>query len=151
MFIGKAAERGDAVASLIEANAVQWTNRQVGLPNYQCVSTLEMNKKDNKMKEVFISWSGEKANVYAEFLESILNQIFGKRAETFYSGNIESGAVWLERIIEALEESKIGIIVLTEESMKKPWVNFEAGAIFKADRKNVSIIPVCVDMRILMN
>lgn len=98
------------------------------------------------MKEVFISWSGEKANKYAEFLEHILNQIFGKRAETFYSGNIESGTVWLERINQALEESKIGIIILTKESVKKPWVNFEAGAIFKAERKNTFIIPVCVDI-----
>lgn len=98
------------------------------------------------MKEVFISWSGDKANRYAKFLEDILNRIFGKRAETFYSGNIESGAVWLERMNQALEESKIGIIVLTKESMKKPWVNFEAGAIFKADRRNTSIIPVCVDI-----
>ncbi len=98
------------------------------------------------MNEVFISWSGEKANKYANFLENILNQIFGKRAKTFYSGNIESGAVWLDRINQALEESKVGIIVLTKESMKKPWVNFEAGAIFKADTKNTSIIPICVDV-----
>ena len=98
------------------------------------------------MKEVFISWSGEKANKYAKFLEGILNQIFGKRTETFYSGNIESGTVWLERINQALEQSKIGIIILTKESMKKPWVNFEAGAIFKADRKNTFIVPVCVDI-----
>ena len=98
------------------------------------------------MKEVFISWSGEKANAYAQILEKMLNQIFGNRAEIFYSGNIESGAVWLERINQALEEAKIGIIILTKESVKKPWVNFEAGAIFKADRKNVSIIPVCVDV-----
>ena len=98
------------------------------------------------MNEVFISWSGEKANRYAEFLENLLNQIFGNQARTFYSGNIESGSVWLDRINHALEESKIGIIVLTKESMKKPWVNFEAGAIFKADTKNTSIIPICVDI-----
>lgn len=98
------------------------------------------------MKEVFISWSGEKANKYAKFLEDMLNRIFSKRAETFYSGNIESGAVWLDRINQALENSKIGIIILTKESMRKPWVNFEAGAIFKANKENTSIIPVCVDI-----
>lgn len=98
------------------------------------------------MNEVFISWSGKKANKYAKFLENLLNQIFGNQARTFYSGNIESGSVWLDRINHALEESKIGIIVLTKESMKKPWVNFEAGAIFKADTKNTLIIPICVDI-----
>ena len=40
MFICKAVERGDAVASLSETNAVRWAYRQVGLPNYQRVSTL---------------------------------------------------------------------------------------------------------------
>ncbi len=98
------------------------------------------------MSEVFISWSGEKANKYAKFLEDILNKIFDKRAETFYSANIESGSLWLQRINLALEESKVGIIVMTKESIKKPWVNFESGAIFKANSENVSIIPIYVDI-----
>ena len=98
------------------------------------------------MKEVFISWSGEKANKYAKFLESMLDRVFSKRANTFYSGSIESGAIWLEKINQALAESKVGIIVLTKESMKQPWVNFEAGAIFKADSSNASVIPICVDI-----
>lgn len=98
------------------------------------------------MKEVFISWGGEKAKKYAKFLEDLLNQVFGKKAETFYSGSIESGTVWLSRINSALEESKVGIIILTKESVKRPWVNFEAGAIFKADIENNSIIPICVDI-----
>lgn len=98
------------------------------------------------MKEVFISWSGEKSKKYARFLEDILNKIFDNRTETFYSGYIESGSVWLDKINQALEQSKIGIIVLTKESINKPWVNFEAGAIFKADRENSSIIPICVDI-----
>lgn len=98
------------------------------------------------MKEVFISWSGEKANKYAEFLESMLDSVFSMQVNTFYSGKIESGTIWLEKINNALAESKVGIIVLTKESMKQPWVNFEAGAIFKADSSNVSVIPICVDI-----
>lgn len=96
--------------------------------------------------EVFISWSGDKANRYAKFLDEMLEQIFGMRPNTFYSGGIESGAVWLEKINQALSEAKVGIIVLTKENINRPWVNFEAGAIFKADGKNTSIIPVCVDI-----
>ena len=98
------------------------------------------------MKEVFISWSGEKAKKYAKFLEDMLNSVFDERAATFYSGNIESGSMWLQKINQALSESRVGIIILTKESMKKPWVNFEAGAIFKADSDHTSIIPVCVDI-----
>lgn len=98
------------------------------------------------MKEVFISWSGEKAKTYALFLENMLDEIFGKKSSVFYSGNIETGTIWLEKINQALTESIVGIIILTKESMKRPWVNFEAGAIFKADSKNISIIPICVDI-----
>ncbi|MCI5641016.1 MAG: toll/interleukin-1 receptor domain-containing protein [Lachnospiraceae bacterium] len=98
------------------------------------------------MPDVFISWSGEKANKYAEFLENILEQVFDKRANIFYSGNIEAGAVWLEKINQALNESKVGIIVLTKDNVNKPWINFEAGAIFKADRTKTLIIPICVDI-----
>lgn len=96
------------------------------------------------MQEVFISWSGEKANKYAEFLKKLFEKVFGKSANIFYSGNIESGSVWLEKINYALLKSKVGIIVLTRESVERPWVNFEAGAIFKANSK-ASVIPICVD------
>lgn len=96
-----------------------------------------------EMKEIFISWSGKKANNYARFLNKILNRVFGKRSEIFYSENIESGTLWLERINQALEEAKVGIIILTRESMFKPWVNYEAGAMHK---EKASIIPVCVDI-----
>ena len=95
------------------------------------------------MKEIFISWSGEKANKYACFLNEVLNRVFDKRSEIFYSENIESGTLWLERINQALEESKVGIIILTRESVYKPWVNYEAGAMHK---EKASIIPVCVDI-----
>lgn len=98
------------------------------------------------MNEIFISWGGEKAKKYADNLKAILNKVFEKDAATFYSGNIGSGKIWLDKINEALRESKIGIIILTKESVNKPWVNFESGAIFKADKKNASIIPVYVDV-----
>lgn len=98
--------------------------------------------RDYEMKEIFISWSGEKAKIYARFLTEVLNKVFNKRSEIFYSENIESGTLWLERINKALEESKVGIIILTRESMYKPWVNYEAGAM----HEKASIIPVCVDI-----
>ena len=50
------------------------------------------------MKEVFISWSGKKANIYAEFLKNMLDNIFNKDESIFYSGEMDSGVVWLERI-----------------------------------------------------
>ncbi len=97
------------------------------------------------MNEVFISWGGDKAKKYADFLEKMLNKVFDKRASTFYSENIESGALWLKKINMALKHSKIGIIVMTKDGLEKPWFNFEAGAIFKADSDS-SIIPIYVDV-----
>lgn len=105
-----------------------------------------MKRRKGKMNEIFISWGGEKAEKYANNLAVILNRVFGKSTETFYSGNIESGKMWLDKINGALKESKIGIIILTKESVKRPWVNFEAGAIYKANQDITSIIPICVDI-----
>ena len=52
MFICKAVERGDAVASLSETNVVRWAYRQVGLPNYQRVSTLDINQDKMEVEMV---------------------------------------------------------------------------------------------------
>lgn len=52
------------------------------------------------MKEVFISWSGEKANTYARYLEEMLNRIFNKRANTFYSGILKAELYGLTKLIK---------------------------------------------------
>ncbi len=50
--------------------------------------------------------------------------------ESFVSSkDITSGALWLQTLFEQLERSESGILCLTEESLDRNWILFEAGAL----------------------
>jgi hypothetical protein len=45
---------------------------------------------------------------------------------------IDKGAPWSERLDEALQSAHIGVLCLTKENLREPWINFEAGALYMA-------------------
>jgi hypothetical protein len=51
-----------------------------------------------------------------------------------------AGDLWLQKIKEALSSAEIVILMLSKRSVARPWVNFEAGAAWLADK---TLIPVC--------
>ncbi len=53
---------------------------------------------------------------------------------------IYAGDLWLQKIKEALSAAELVILMLSQRSVARPWVNFEAGAAWLADKK---VIPVC--------
>jgi hypothetical protein len=53
---------------------------------------------------------------------------------------IYAGERWMDRIVEELKGAKVVIAILSPESVKRPWVNFEAGAAWV---KEIIIIPAC--------
>ena len=53
---------------------------------------------------------------------------------------IRAGDNWLQKIVEGLREAKVVILLLSEMSIARPWVNFEAGAAWLSDKH---VIPVC--------
>src|SRR6266852_8612587 len=77
--------------------------------------------------KVFISWSGEQSRLVAEALKILLRRVI--RCEPFLSTHIEAGSKWLNEIVRELGQSPVGIICLTAENQKEPWLVFEAGAI----------------------
>jgi hypothetical protein len=63
--------------------------------------------------------------------------------EVFLSSDksqIYAGDLWLQKIKEALSAAELVILMLSQRSVARPWVNFEAGAAWLADKK---VIPVC--------
>lgn len=52
-------------------------------------------------------------------------------AEPWISTDIEKGKRWNTEIAGKLEESKVGIFVMTPSNLSAEWVHFEAGAISK--------------------
>lgn len=95
--------------------------------------------------KIFISWSGEKAKIYADFLVNLLNKVFNENEKIFYSKRIIEGKMWIQEISDALRISKVGIILVTREDVSKPWLNFEAGALYKGKQENY-VIPIFIDI-----
>ena len=90
----------------------------------------------------FISHISEEAEV-ASRLKEVLDQDFLGNLNVFVSSDSESiaaGEDWLKSIDEALRNSKLLIILCSPVSIRRPWINFEAGAAWVLD---VPIIPLC--------
>jgi hypothetical protein len=99
---------------------------------------------DNK---VFISWSGSPSKQIATALKVWLEEIFDDIYCFVSDVDIEAGSRSMNDIELALKGSRVGIIVTTRETMTKPWINFEAGALSKEvdDEKN-RVIPLLIDL-----
>ncbi|HXJ95631.1 MAG TPA: toll/interleukin-1 receptor domain-containing protein [Terriglobia bacterium] len=94
------------------------------------------------MAQVFISFIHEEGYV-AEAVEKFIRGVFCNEVAAFLSsdtGTVYAGERWMDRIVDELREAKVVISLLSEESVKRPWVNFEAGA---AWIKDSVLIPVC--------
>jgi hypothetical protein len=53
---------------------------------------------------------------------------------------VYAGEKWIDRIMDELKKAKVVLLMLTNTSVKRPWVNFEAGA---AWTREIAIVPVC--------
>lgn len=60
------------------------------------------------------------------------------------SGGIQAGDRWFERVREELTRSKAVLVLLTPESIKSSWVQFEAG--FGAASGELEILPVVFNL-----
>jgi hypothetical protein len=81
--------------------------------------------------KVFISWSGDRSKAVAEALHDWLPVVLQRVRPYFTPSDIEKGARWSNEIARELDESEVGIICLTRESLGSEWILFEAGALSK--------------------
>jgi tetratricopeptide (TPR) repeat protein len=71
-------------------------------------------------------------------MSSAINDLFGDLLTTSYStkkeldGGIKPGEEWFRWIVERVREANIAVILLTPASVQKPWVLWEAGAVYGA-------------------
>jgi len=94
------------------------------------------------MARLFVSFVHEDEKV-AKAVQGLLQTELNLGKEVFLSSDkslIYAGDFWLEKIKEALLAAEIVILMLSQRSVARPWVNFEAGAAWLADKK---LIPVC--------
>lgn len=90
---------------------------------------------------VFISHISEEAPV-AEVLKLYLKAAFGEKFDVFQSSDkvsIEVGESWHGKTLEGLRKARSVIVLLSAESCRRSWINFEAGM---ATDPNVRLIPL---------
>jgi TIR domain len=94
------------------------------------------------MARLFVSFVHQDEKL-ASAVQGLLETELNLREEVFLSSDksqIYAGDLWLQKIKEALSAAELVILMLSQRSVARPWVNFEAGAAWLADKK---VIPVC--------
>ena len=91
---------------------------------------------------VFLSHISDEASL-ADILKKHLLKDFLGLIDVFVSSDeasIETGENWLDAVEEALKTAKIELILCSTASVKRPWINFEAGAGWL---RGLPIVPIC--------
>lgn len=92
---------------------------------------------NDKIGEVFISHTHADQEI-AHALSEAIDTLFGGLLTTSYStkkeldGGIKPGEEWFRWIVERVQTANIAVILLTPSSTQKPWVLWEAGAVYGA-------------------
>lgn len=93
--------------------------------------------------KVFISWSGSRSRAVAaqlkEWIPDVMNSV-----ETWMSSDIHAGARWIREVDDILGQADFGIVCLTRDNLRAPWILFEAGAIAKKMTES-RVIPYLMD------
>lgn len=87
--------------------------------------------------KVFISWSKARSRHVAEALRDWLPCVLQNVQPFISHQDIQKGTRGMARLADELEESSVGIIVLTPENHAERWILFEAGALSKIQRAYV--------------
>lgn len=96
--------------------------------------------------EGFISWSGEKAKDFALALRDWLPFVIHDLDPWISDADIDSGSMSMQDIHTQLAETKYGIICTTAENQAKPWINYEAGALWKSVNSQSNVVPLLIDL-----
>lgn len=95
--------------------------------------------------KVFISWSGERSKTIAVALQEWLPFVLQYCEPWVSAHDIDAGMRWADQLSSQLDDCDIGVLVLTPENQKAPWVLFEAGAISKSVGQS-KLIPLLIDL-----
>lgn len=85
--------------------------------------------------KIFISWSGKISQQLAQTLREWLPDVIQSVHAFVSSEDIDKGERWVNELFKELDDCVFGIFCVTGENLNSPWLNFEAGAIFKSLRQ----------------
>lgn len=90
--------------------------------------------------KIFLSWSGEKSKLIAYSLKELLEGCIQSLNVFFSQSDIEKGEKWHFRLLQELADTNFGIVCLTKENCKAPWIYYEAGALSKQLDSNLNVL-----------
>jgi hypothetical protein len=94
---------------------------------------------------VFLSWSGARSRKVAESLRDWLPDVLQVAEPWTSTSDIERGRDFAQVLRQELAESNFGVLCLTKENCRSPWILFEAGALGKA-LDSSHVCPYLIDM-----
>lgn len=92
---------------------------------------------------VFISFVNEDKDI-AEAVQRLLVSALRIESGVFLSADqmqVLAGEIWLDKVRAGLESCEVLLVLLSERSINRAWVNFEAGAAWIARKP---VIPICI-------
>jgi hypothetical protein len=93
---------------------------------------------------VFIAWSGKDSRTLGSSLNRRLKTIIPK-IKVLFSPAFNPGAAWARSVQTSIRSAKYAIICVTKDSLDSRWINFEAGAAWKA-LKQSNVCPLLLDI-----
>lgn len=95
--------------------------------------------------KLFISWSGERSQIFAKALHEWLPMVLQSVVPWLSHADISAGERWADTVAKELEASDFGITCVTRENVSSPWIHFEAGALAKRMQEG-RVIPLLLDI-----
>ena len=125
------------VVRMVRGKGRQSSSPQVKWPTWAILpQELGQNAAGREKMEqfrIFLSWSGSRSRAIAALLKPWLEDILGNPCDVWMSQeSLPKGRQWLIELTNVLSTTTTGIVVLTGENTDATWINFEAGAIWKA-------------------
>lgn len=111
------------------------------IENYQKNPKIYSPKPESKIS-IFISHISEE-RLIARYLKDLLIEAFENKISVFVSSDLNSiskGKEWFKEIKENLQKSEYVLVLCSNDSVMRPWINFEAGAAHLLDKH---VVPVC--------
>ena len=81
--------------------------------------------------KIFISWSGQLSKELGEVINNWIPGVLQNVKPYFTPDDVEKGTRWNSEISRELQESQVGILILTKDNLTSPWIMFESGALSK--------------------
>jgi hypothetical protein len=107
------------------------------------VATAEAAREPKRRSyDVFLSYSSASQPWVRKFSDALTDSGI---TTWFYAHDILPGARWRDQIERAISQSRVLIMVLTPESVQRPWTFFELGAALADGKRIVPVLSEDVD------